>query len=163
MIHLWSVIHSDVEIGEGTDIWQFASVIRGTTIGRDCSIGAYAVLDGVTLGDGCRVGCHASIHPGAVLGNNVFVGPGAVICNDVWPHVSKEGFEVASPTVRVDDGASIGAGAVILPGVRIGEEALVAANATVSRDVPPGMVVMRDGELMQKPADWTERRVRTAC
>jgi len=165
MIHARALVHSDVEIGEGSCVWQFASVIRGAILGKGCNIASCAIVDDATLGDFCTVGHAASVHPGARLGTGVFIGPGAVICNDVWPHVSKDGFSLlnGTPTVIIEDGAAIGANAVVLPGVRIGMEAVVAALATVTRDVPPGMVATRDGELYPKPADWRERRMRFAA
>jgi UDP-2-acetamido-3-amino-2,3-dideoxy-glucuronate N-acetyltransferase len=164
MIHPFAVVHSDCNVGDGTLIWQFASVIRGATLGKGCNIASCAIIDGARLGDFCSVGHGASIHPGARLSANVFVGPGAVICNDLWPSTSKAGFDLGDvPTVIIEDGASIGANAVVLPGVRVGAEAVIAAHATVSRDVPPGMVAGRDGDIYPKPADWRERRTRFAA
>lgn len=148
---------------------QFASVVRGAVVGKDCVIGPCALVDASRLGDGCRIGHGASINPGMWLGDDVFVGPGAVFCNDVWPEVDKAGFDFdailsgALSAVIVENGASIGAGAIILPGVRIGSGALVAAGAVVSRDVPRGQVWTRSGETIDIPPNRRERRMRGAC
>lgn len=151
------------QIGPGTVVWQFASVIRGAVIGSDCSIGAGAIVDGATLGDRCRVGHAASIHPGARIGNDVMIGPGAIICNDRWPSTEKDGFDEGAlsqfASVIIEDGATVGAGAIILPGVRIGAGALIAAGAVVRGIVPAGFV--GDGQTVRpKPDDWRQRRMR---
>jgi acetyltransferase-like isoleucine patch superfamily enzyme len=161
MIH--SLAFVDCDIPESTSVWQFASVIRGAKIGEECSIGANAIVDGVAMGDGCRIGHAASLHPGTVLGRDVFIGPCVVICNDMWPSVDRDGWAMPErPTVIVDDGASIGANAVILPGVRIGRNAVVAAGAVVDRDVPEGAVWRRNGYVSWVPANRNERRMRFA-
>ena len=138
-------VHKDCTIGKGTKIWQFASVIRGARIGVDCTVSANAIVDSATVGDRCLVGHGASIHPGAQLGNDVFVGPGAVLCNDAWPRAHKRGFDAQAVSVIVEDGASIGAQAVILPGVRIGQGAMVAAGVVVAKDVPARHLALPNG------------------
>lgn len=156
-------IDHDCEIGEGTKVWQFASVIRGATVGRFCIVGACAIIDGASVGDRCSIGHAASIHPGARIGSDVLIGPSAVICNDRWPSVEKTGWDLAAirqfSTVIIEDGASIGANATILPGVRIGAGALVAAGSVVTRDVPTYQV-FRCGQVEDKPANWRDRRMR---
>ena len=146
MIHELAHVHGDCQIGDGTLVWQFASVIRGARVGARCSIASSAVVDGAVVGDECVVGHGSAINPGVVLGNRVFVGQNAVFCNDRWPSVSKEGFEPGNVTIIVQDGAVIGAGAVILPGVILGKGCLIAANSTVSRSVPAGFMWTRNDE-----------------
>lgn len=141
-------------IGARTRIWQFASVIRKAQIGEDCSIAAGALVDGSLIGDRTIIQHGASIHPGMIIGNDVFIGPFVVMCNDVWPRAHKEGFEIEMlvtgelVTTRIEDGASIGAHAVILPGVVIGREAMVAAGAVVTCNVPDNHVHHRDGKIV---------------
>lgn len=151
----------DGKLGPGVVVRQYASVQRGATVGARTSIGPCALIDGATVGSDCKIGHAAAIHPGVVIGDRVFVGPGTIFCNDAWPEVSRQGFNVV-PTIHVEHGASIGAGAIILPGVRIGAGALVAAGAVVRHDVPPGRLYTREGEALDIPADRRQRRVR-AC
>lgn len=139
-------------------------MIRGARIGDDTIIGACAIVDAATVGRGCSIGHAASVHPGAYIGDQVLIGPGAVICNDRWPSTDKTGFDLATlrrrPTVVIGFGASIGANATVLPGVKIGSGAVIAAGAVVDRDVPAGVVFNRSGQTAPKPTDWRARRMR---
>lgn len=167
LIHVLAHVERSV-IGAHTRVWQFASVIRGAKIGYQCNIGSCAIVDGGILGDECLIGHGAFVGPGSVLGKRVFVGPTAVLCNDAWPSATKEGFDVrkllsgAVVTVRVLDDASIGAGAVIMPGVTIGQHSLVAAGAVVTRSVPAGFLHNRDGCLTPIVGIGAKTRMR-AC
>lgn len=133
MIHKRASIQ-DASIGEGSAVWQYASVIRGAVLGRDCVIGSCAIIDGALLGDDVHVGHGASVHPGTLIGNRVFIGPGAVLCNDSWPRAHKRGFAPRGAVIYAD--ASIGANVTVLAGVSIGAGAMIAAGVTVARDVP---------------------------
>lgn len=154
MIHPLAFADESVEIGEGTSVWQFASVIRGSKIGVGCSIGGCAVVDGAEIGDKCTVGHGTQLHPGLLAGDEVFFGPGAVICNDPWPRVRKGDFDIAKimsgsfKTVRIGNGASVGAGAIVLPGVSIGASAMIAAGAVVDCNVEAGFLYKRNGEAV---------------
>lgn len=154
----------DSEIGDGTDIWQFASVIRGASIGKGCTIGAYALVDGARIGDDCRIQSGAQIHPGVWIGDRVFIGPSAVLCNDRWPCVDKEGFDAKQfkdglVTIFVHEGSSIGANAVILPGMTIGKKVVVAAGAVVNRSVPDEHLFTREGKIVPIKPEWRRRRM----
>jgi UDP-2-acetamido-3-amino-2,3-dideoxy-glucuronate N-acetyltransferase len=148
-------------VGHGTKVWRFASVIRGAVIGSDCTVGSCAIVDGAQVGDDCLIGHGAQLHPGTKIGNGVFVGPAAIFCNDMWPSVSKVGFGIPEGrwTVIVEDDAIIGAGAIILPGVRIHRGGMVAAGACVDRDVQAGMIWRRNGYMAQIPEDAREWRM----
>lgn len=149
--------------------YQHASIVRGASIGDGSVIGPNALVDGSVLGKGCRVGHGASINPGAMIGDSVFIGPGAIICNDMWPEVGKEGFDSDAVlsgrfwVVLIGPAASIGAGAIVLPGVTIGAGAVIAAGAVVDQSVPAGYVFQRDGSITLAPVDRRERRMRRAC
>lgn len=166
LLHQPCVI-SNATIGPRTRIFQFASVIRDAKIGADCSIGAGAMIDGAHLGDRCRVNGNAVLSGYFEIGNDVFIGPNVAFCNDRWPSTSKAGFDLVwlaeNASIRVHDGASIGANAVILPGVTIGADALVAAGATVTDSVPPGMVYERNGNMRPKPEGWERCRMKSAA
>ena len=128
-------------LGKGTKVWQFAVILNGATIGRDCNICAHVLIEGdVILGDRVTVKSGVQLWDGLRLGNDVFIGPNATFTNDRFPR-SKIYPDSFAQTV-IEDGASIGAGAVILPGVRIGTQAMVGAGAVVTRDVAPLSLVM---------------------
>jgi len=173
MIHPTAFIHpkahvEDAEIGPQCRVWQFASVIRGAVLGPRCSVGSSATLDGAKFGADCVISPGVDIGPGFQVGDNVFIGPNVVLCNDAWPTAHKQGFDAealvsgALICVVVEDGASLGAGAVVLPGVRIGAGAMVAANATVTADVPAGHLWTRAGDIRPVPQDAWKRRMREA-
>lgn len=152
-IHPKALVQDSV-IGARTKVWQFASVIRNAKIGEDCSIATCVIVDGAIVGDRCKIQHGAFIDPGIRIGNDVFIGPQVSLCNDFWPRVDTEDWfdiedliEGRVVVTQIDDGASIGANAVVLPGVRIGAGAMIAAGAVVPRDVLPGHLFSRDGAM----------------
>lgn len=128
-------------IGENTRVWAFAHVLPGARIGAGCNIcdGVF-IEDDVVVGDNVTVKCGVQLWNGVSLENNVFVGPNATFTNDIKPR-SKVYPEAFLRTV-VEQGASIGANATILPGVRIGRNAMIGAGAVVTRSVPPNAIVV---------------------
>ena len=133
-----NTIIKDCEIGDGSIIWNFSN-LYGCKIGKKCVIGSFVEIGrGVEIGDYCKIESFTYIPPGVKIGNHVFVGPRVTFVNDKYP-IAYAG-QVISPIV-VKDWASIGAGAVILPGVTIGEYAIVAAGSVVTKDVPPYAIV----------------------
>jgi acetyltransferase-like isoleucine patch superfamily enzyme len=130
-----------VQIGSGTTIWQYTVVLQGARIGNDCNVNAHCFIENdVTLGDRVTVKCGVYIWDGIEIEDDVFIGPNATFSNDKYPR-SKQYPDHFAKTV-VKKGASIGAGAIVLPGVTIGEGALVGAGAVVTKDVQPGSVVV---------------------
>jgi len=166
-IHPLAHVQSD-RIGARTKVWQFASIGAGTVIGEDCSIWPHVMLDGPVFGDRCKVASFVAMGPGFRIGNDVFIGPSVTFANDVWPRTDQTGWDVGKlrdgslVTIIVEDGASIGANAVILPGVRIGAGAMVAAGAVCGRDVPAGHLFRRDGHVVEINPAWTKKRMRAA-
>lgn len=128
-------------IGEGTRIWAFAHVLPGAVIGSNCNIcdGVFIEND-VVLGDRVTVKCGVQLWDGLVVEDDVFIGPNATFMNDPFPR-SKQHPERFSRTI-VCRGASIGANATILPGVTIGQNAMVGAGAVVTFDVPANATVV---------------------
>ncbi|MGE5412942.1 MAG: acyltransferase [Syntrophomonadaceae bacterium] len=122
-------------IGEGTRIWAFVNVLAGARIGRDCNICDRCFVENdVVVGDRVTVKCGVSLYDGLVLEDGVFVGPDVTFANDPRPRSRRH--LPAYPRTRVREGASLGAGAIVLPGVTVGRFALVGAGALVTRDVP---------------------------
>lgn len=123
------------DVGEGTRIWAFAHVLPRAVIGRDCNICDHVFVENdVRVGDRVTVKCGVQLWDGVELEDDVFVGPNATFTNDKYPR-SKQ-YPASFPRTIVRRGASIGANATILPGITIGEKAMVAAGAVVTRDVP---------------------------
>jgi UDP-2-acetamido-3-amino-2,3-dideoxy-glucuronate N-acetyltransferase len=168
-VHPLAHVDADVQIGEGTKIWQFASVTRGTILGKNCSVSPFAMLDGSVYGDGVIISGGVMAGAGFKVGNNVFLGPNVVLANDLWPFASKEGYDDTALrggekfAVIIDDGAAIGAGAVLLPGVRIGKGSVVAAGAVVPHSIADGVVFNADGYVRLKiNPEWQKYRMRWA-
>jgi UDP-2-acetamido-3-amino-2,3-dideoxy-glucuronate N-acetyltransferase len=137
------------ELGEGTSVWHLAQVRERARIGRHCVIGRGAYIGaGVTVGDNCKVQNHALVYEPALLERGVFIGPAAVLTNDRFPRaVAPDGrpkgaddWEAVGVTVR--EGASIGARAVCIAPLTVGQWALVAAGSVVTADVPAFALVV---------------------
>ena len=132
---------AECEIGRGTRVWQFVVVLKGAKIGKECNICAQTLIEGdVVIGDRVTVKPGVQIWDGSVIGNDVFIGPNATFSNDPYPR-SKE-YPAQFHGITIHDGASIGANATLLPGVTIGEKAMVGAGAVVTKDVPARAVVL---------------------
>jgi UDP-2-acetamido-3-amino-2,3-dideoxy-glucuronate N-acetyltransferase len=139
-IHPLADVH-ECQIGEGTRVWQFVVVLKGARIGADCNICAQTLIEGdVVIGDRVTVKSGVQIWDGSVIGDDVFIGPNATFSNDLYPR-SKQ-YPEKFHGVTILNGASIGANATLLPGITIGEKALVGAGAVVTRDVPSRAVVI---------------------
>jgi len=135
---------SDVQasdIGSGTRIWQFVVVLQGARIGRDCNICSHCFIESdVHIGDRVTVKSGVQLWNGITLEDGVFVGPNVSFSNDRHPLSGNREFLLERTVVARN--ASIGAGAVLLPGLRIGIGATVGAGAVVTRDVPDGATVV---------------------
>ncbi|MEM4830176.1 MAG: acyltransferase [Zestosphaera sp.] len=147
-VHPTAIIEEDVEIGEGTRIWHFVHVRKGSRIGRNCNIGKDVYIDaGVKIGNNVKIQNFVSVYRGVTLEDDVFVGPHATFTNDIYPRSFNVEWEVIPTIVR--RGASIGANATIICGVTIGEYAMVGAGAVVTKDVPPhGLVLGNPARLV---------------
>lgn len=165
-IHRLALVDESSSVGRGTKVWQFASVIRNSVIGSNCNIATCSIVDGSELGDNVIVSHGAFIDPGMVIRDSVFIGPGVKLCNDAWPRVDKAGFDMGPLIKRdvvityVDVGASLGAAVVVLPGLTIGADALIAAGAVVTKNVPPAHLYKRDGSMVPISLDKPVRRIR---
>lgn len=148
-VHESALVESDVTIGAGTRIWHHAHVRTRARIGARCIVGKGAFVDfDVVVGDDSKLQNYACVYHGARLGRGVFIGPHAIVTNDLRPRATTPTFaplrdgDWAVGETSIDDGASIGANATILPGIRIGRWAMVGAGAVVTRDVPPYALVV---------------------
>lgn len=128
-------------VGDGTRVWAFAHVLPGARVGRECNIcdGVFIEND-VVIGDRVTVKCGVQIYDGIRIADDVFVGPGVIFTNDPYPR--SKAYLDEYPQTTIEAGASIGASSTLLPGIRIGACAMVGAGSVVTRDVPPGAVVV---------------------
>ena len=130
-------IAADARIGRGVKVWHFSYVGSKSVIGDNVSIGSLAHIDyGVKIGENTRIEGSVYIPPLSRIGKNVFIGPAAVLTNDPYPPSKR------LVGVVVEDDVVIGGGAIIKAGVRIGKGSVVAMGAVVTKDVPPGKVVL---------------------
>jgi UDP-2-acetamido-3-amino-2,3-dideoxy-glucuronate N-acetyltransferase len=137
------------QLGARTRVWHLAQVREGAKLGADCIVGrgAYVGPD-VVMGDSCKLQNYALVYEPARLGDGVFIGPAAVLTNDEFPRAANPDLSLKSADdwhavgVTIGDGASIGARAVCIAPVTIGEWALVAAGAVVTKDVPAHALVV---------------------
>lgn len=129
-----TIIYADVVVGNELSTGHYALLRESTDVGDDVVLGTQAVVDGYsTIGSHVSMQTRVYVPSHTSIGNNVFLGPGAMLTND--PHPVRRDAELNGPTI--EDGASIGANATLLPGVTVGEGAFVAAGAVVTEDVPP--------------------------
>lgn len=139
MIHKTAEIAS-VHIGERTTIWQYVVVLAGAKIGVDTNICSHCFIENdVVIGDRVTVKSGVQLWDGLRVGNDVFIGPNVTFTNDKFPRSKR--YPEAFPQTRIEDGASLGAGAVILPGVTIGRGAMVGAGSVVTKSIPPHSIV----------------------
>ena len=147
--HTHALVESN-QVGDGTRIWAFVHVLPQAVIGRDCNICDHVFIENdVIIGNRVTIKCGVQIWDGLRIEDDVFVGPNATFTNDLYPR-SKEYPEKFEQTL-IAKGASIGANATILAGVRIGEKAMVGAGAVVTKDVPDfATVVGNPARIMRK-------------
>ncbi|MCT1458003.1 N-acetyltransferase [Aestuariimicrobium sp. p3-SID1156] len=133
----------NVEIGDGSSVWHLAQVRGGARIGKNVIIGRGAYIGSdVHIGDNCKIQNYALVYEPAELADGVFIGPAAVLTNDTFPRAcnpdgsSKSAHDWEPVGVSLKKGASVGARAVCVAPITIGEWATVAAGAVVTKDVP---------------------------
>ncbi|MES2877607.1 MAG: acyltransferase, partial [Pseudomonadota bacterium] len=124
-------VQDGVVIASGTRIGSMTLIHQGAEIGADTTIGSHCNICNCKIGNGVSIQTACHITRGVVIEDDVFIGPGVVTLND-----KLTGGEMNFP--RICRGAKIGGGSVILPGVTIGENAVVGAGSVVTRDVPAG-------------------------
>ena len=157
-IHPSAFVEPGAALGAGAKAWHQVHVRSGATVGERTSLGKNVFVDAeVSIGSGCKIQNNVSVYRGVTLEDDVFVGPSAVFTNDLHPRAFKSDWTI-TPTV-VGRGASIGANATIVCGNDIGELALVAAGAVVTRPVRAHELV---GGNPARHLGWVCRCARTA-
>jgi UDP-2-acetamido-3-amino-2,3-dideoxy-glucuronate N-acetyltransferase len=146
--HSTAIVES-AHVGADTQIWAYAHVMKGARIGSRCSVGDHAFIEsGAVIGDEVTIKNGVMVWDGVTICDGAFIGPGVLFTNDPAPRSPRYAAALGRYATRawlvvslVGQGASIGAGAIICPGVSIGAHAMVGAGAVVTRDVPEHALV----------------------
>jgi acetyltransferase-like isoleucine patch superfamily enzyme len=156
VIHPSAEVSPKARIGPGTSVWNEAQVRQGAQVGRDCVLGKGVYVDvDVVVGDRVKLENRVSLFRGSRVASGVFIGPHSCLLNDKRPRAVNPDGKLKQETdwtvsgVTVSEGAAIGGGCTILPGVSIGRYAMVGAGAVVTRDVPDyGLVLGNPARLV---------------
>lgn len=136
-VHESSYIDKDVIIGDDTKVWHFCHIHSGAKIGSKCSLGQNVnISNNVVIGNGVKIQNNVSVYEGVELEDYVFCGPSMVFTNDLTPRSKYPKGSIGYKKTLVKYGASIGANATIVCGNIIGEWAMIASGAVVTKDVP---------------------------
>lgn len=152
---------SDVQtsdIGENTAVWQYCVILSGAKIGNFCNICSHCFIENdVVIGDRATIKNGVYIFDSIYIGDDVFIGPNVTFTNDLFPKSQRGGVqeEPRYPKTVIEKGASIGGGATILPGIRIGRGALIGAGSVVTKDVNPHAVVYGERAIEKRFLDNT--------
>lgn len=142
-IHETADVSKKAKIGSNTKVWHLCQIREGVVIGENSIFGKNVYIDhGVKIGKNCKIQNNTSIYFDAEIGDGVFVGPHVCFANDKIPRAIDEDGNLKSASdwdagkTTVGKGASIGAGSIILPGIKIGEYAMIGSGSVVTKDVP---------------------------
>lgn len=150
VIHSTAIVEPGATLGDDVKVWHFAHIRQGAVLNASVSIGKDVYVDsGVVIGEGSRIQNGVNIYRGVEIGRWCFVGPAVVFTNDQHPRIGRKDWNVV-PTV-LEEGCSLGAGAIIRCGVRLGAFSMVGAGALVTKDIPPF------GLVTGVPADLSHR------
>ena len=135
---------SDVQsknIGDETKIWQFCVVLKDAKIGKNCNICSHCFIENeVKIGDNVTIKSGVQVWDGITIEDNVCIGANVTFTNDRYPKAKNANWKIEG--IKVEKGASIGAGSTILPGIVIGKNAMIGAGSVVTKDVKPNTTVM---------------------
>jgi UDP-2-acetamido-3-amino-2,3-dideoxy-glucuronate N-acetyltransferase len=141
-VHETAIVDGGCDIGEGTKIWHFSHIIKGSKIGQNCVIGQNVMIGpDVVIGNACKIQNNVSLYKGVTLEDGVFCGPSCVFTNVHNPRAEierKDEFRVT----YVECGVTVGANSTIVCGNRLGAYSLIGAGAVVTKDVKPHAVVV---------------------
>jgi UDP-2-acetamido-3-amino-2,3-dideoxy-glucuronate N-acetyltransferase len=140
--HESAYVDEPCEIGEGTKIWHFSHIQKGSKIGKNCVFGQNCnVANDVTIGSNVKVQNNVSIYTGTTIEDDVFLGPSCVLTNVTNPRSQVNRHSLYEKTL-LRRGCTIGANATIVCGVTIGRYAFIAAGSVVAKDVPDYALVL---------------------
>ena len=140
MIHPFSDCQNK-NIPDSTNVWQYCVVLPGAQIGENCNICSHCFIENeVTIGNNVTIKSGVQIWDGITIEDDVFIGANVSFTNDKYPRSKNTNWELLTTIIK--KGASIGAGATILPGLIIGENAVIGAGSVVTKDVPANVVCL---------------------
>ena len=163
MIHQLADVQTK-NIGNNTQIWQYAVVLPNAIIGNNCNINCHVFIENdVQIGNNVTVKSGVQLWDGICVEDNVFIGPNVSFTNDMYPRSKK--YPDSFLKTKIMMGASIGAGAIVQGGITVGEFAMIGAGSLVTKDVPPQALVIgiparivgwvnKDGSKMEKCNDF---------
>lgn len=142
------VVHPDgrcesTDVGPRTRVWAFAHILPGAVVGADCNVCDGAFIEGgAVVGDRTTIKNGVLIFEGVHIGSDVFLGPGVIFTNDMKPraHIKRSGSALV--TTSVEDGVTLGAGTVVVCGIRIGHDSFAGAGSVITKDIPPHAFVV---------------------
>jgi acetyltransferase-like isoleucine patch superfamily enzyme len=144
----YNAIAPDVKLGKDVKLAKFIN-LYGCEVGDETKIGAFVEIQrNARIGRRCKISSHSFICEGVTIEDEVFIGHGVMFINDSYPRATTESGELQTAAdwkveqTLIKKGASIGSGATVLCNVTIGEKAIVGAGSVVTRDVPPGTIVV---------------------
>ncbi|MCW6036574.1 N-acetyltransferase [Spirulina subsalsa FACHB-351] len=164
-VHSHALVETE-DIGKDTKIWAFTHILWDVKIGENCNICDHVFIEcGVKIGNGVTIKTHVSLWTGVIIEDYCFIGPNVAFVNDLYPrshrnpamqerYFSNQDDGWYRDKTLIKEGASLGANATILCGVTVGEYAMVAAGAVVTRDVNPFELV---GGIPAKHWGWVDR------
>ena len=124
-------------VPDNTNVWQFCVVLPKAKIGQNCNICSHCFIENdVVVGDNVTIKSGVQLWDGVRVENNVFIGPNVTFTNDKFPESKNKSWQLLQ--TKICEGASIGAGATILPGITIGKNAVIGAGSVVTKDVLEG-------------------------
>lgn len=143
-IHNTAEVAKSARIGKGVKIWHYVQILDEVELGSESSLGKSVYIDKkVKIGKKCNIQNNVSIYRGAILDDYVFIGPHVCFSNNKNPRsvneneeIVEEGRDWVAKKIHIKKGASIGANSTILPGVTIGEYAMIGAGSVVTKDIP---------------------------
>ncbi len=152
-----TIIYADVEIGENLNTGHNALIRENTEIGNEVLVGTNVVIEGnVKIGNKVKLETNSYIPTNVKLGNRVFLGPGATLTNDKYPLRKRNEYEPNGPILEND--VTVGARAVILPGIKVGKGSIIGAGSVVTEDLPSwSMAKGNPAEISPLPEDLRER------
>lgn len=166
LIHKTAEIGKKTIIGFGTKIWHYTHIRENVSIGLNCIIGKNVYIDFETIiGNNCKIQNNCSIYNKTIIEDGVFIGPNVVITNDKTPRAIdqlgklKTSSDWETGTVIIEYGASIGAGSILLPNIKIGKFAMVGAGSVVSHNVPNYTLVYGNPAKVHGKVDKSGKKI----